>query len=111
MQMLVLVLNNESYLEDLLNELEKKGIKGATIIDSTGMGRVLHSNDDIPIFGGIKFLMNDKRPFNKTIFTVIKDNQVEIATKAVKDVVGDLNEPGTGILFTVPVSYCEGINI
>lgn len=111
MQMLVLVLNNESYLEDLLSELEKKGIRGATIIDSTGMGRVLHSNDNIPIFGGIKFLMNDKRPFNKTIFTVIKDNQVEIATKAIKDVVGDLNEPGAGILFTLPVSYCEGINL
>lgn len=110
--MLIFVLNNVNHLEEILNELEKEGIKGATIIDSTGMGRVLHhtTNTDIPIFGSLKMLMNEQRPFNKTIFTVIEDEQVPIAVSAIKKVVGDLSKPDVGIVFTIPVNFVEGIN-
>ncbi|KYH34174.1 hypothetical protein CLTEP_18880 [Clostridium tepidiprofundi DSM 19306] len=109
--MLIFVLNNINYLEEIMNEFTKSGIKGATIIDSTGMAKVLNhfSSGEVPIFGSLKMLMNEKRPFNKTIFTVIKDSQVQTAVSAIERIVGDLSKPDVGIVFTIPVNFVEGI--
>jgi nitrogen regulatory protein PII len=76
------------------------------------MAKVLHSfhPNDVPLFGSLKMLMNEQRPFNKTIFTVIKNEQVETAVSAIKKVVGDLSEPDVGIVFTLPVNFVEGIH-
>lgn len=111
MQMLTFVLNNIDLLEDVISELNKAGINGATIIDSTGMGRLLYNskNENIPMFGSLRMILNNNRPFNKTIFTILKDSEVQIAINAIKSVVGDLSRPEAGILFTVPVNFIEGI--
>lgn len=111
MQVLIMVLNKTNYLEDIIKEFNNCGIRGATIIESTGMAKILTScGEEIPMFGSLKMLLNEKRPFNKTIFTVLKDEQVKIAVDAIKSVVGDLKKPGVGILFTLPVNYVEGIH-
>lgn len=111
MQVLIMVLNKTNYLEDIIKEFNNCGIRGATIIESTGMAKILTScGEEIPMFGSLKMLLNEKRPFNKTIFTVLKDEQVKIAVDAIKNVVGDLKKPGVGILFTLPVNYVEGIH-
>ncbi|WP_373897909.1 hypothetical protein ACER0A_010255 [Haloimpatiens sp. FM7315] len=110
MQVLIMVLNKTNYLEDIVKELNHCKIRGATIIDSTGMAKILTScGEEIPVFGSLKMLLNEKRPFNKTIFTVLKDEQIPIAINAIKKVVGDLSKPDVGILFTLPVNYVEGI--
>ena len=111
MQMLTFVLNNIDLLEDVISELNNAGIHGATILDSTGMGRLLYNsrNENIPIFGSLRMILNNNRPFNKTIFTVLKDSEVQIAINAIKAVVGDLSQPDAGILFTIPVNFVEGI--
>ena len=111
MEVLVIVLNKIDKLEDLMVEFNNWGIRGATIVDSMGMIRVLaddHS-DDIPLFGSLKMMLNENRPFNKTIFTVLDSEKVQIAVNCVKRVIGDLNKEGVGIMFTVPVNITEGI--
>jgi predicted transcriptional regulator len=111
MQLLVLVLNKVDSLEDILKGFIKAEIKGATILDSVGMARVLtHDNtDDLPLFGSLRMVLNENRPFNKTIFVVLKEEKVPDAIKAIKDVLGDLSKPDLGVLFTIPLSYTEGI--
>ena len=57
MQMFVLVLNREEFLEPLLEEMLKQNIGGATILESTGMMRVLdgdHNIDDLPVPGVLR---------------------------------------------------------
>jgi nitrogen regulatory protein PII len=110
MQLLVLVLNKVEKLENLLKDFVHIGIKGATVIDSTGMARVLHDDlDSIPIFGSIKMLINENYPYNKTVFVVLKDEQIKPTIESIKKTVGDLSKPNVGILFTLPVNYVEGI--
>jgi nitrogen regulatory protein PII len=110
MQLMVIVLNKVDKLENLLKEFIEIGIKGATVIDSTGMAKVLHDDfDDIPIFGSIKMFINESYPFNKTIFVLLKDEQIEPAIDSVKKIIGDLSKPDVGILFTMPVNRVEGI--
>ncbi len=40
---------------------------------------------------------------------VAEDDKVPVISKIVNDVTGGLDKPDTGILFTVPVSYAEGL--
>jgi len=53
-------------------------------------------------------LIDDKYPFNKTIFVVLDDDLVKPAIQAVKRVLGDLTKPNVGIIFVLPVEYVEG---
>ena len=86
--------------------LAKVGVKGATILDSQGMGGALvhNENPQVSIIGTLKSYLECCRPYNKTIFTVLESEElVEKVADAVKDVIGDINEPGAGLMFRLPV--------
>lgn len=106
MQILFLVLNKTEYLDSILTEFVNVGIKGATIIDSQGMASALieHHHNEIPFLGSLRNFINSSRPYNKTIFTVVDDDElVDKAVEAVNKVIGDISKPGFGVMFTVPV--------
>ena len=107
MQLLLFILNKEEHLEEILEMFLELDINGATIVDSIGMGRILAH--DIPIFAGFRNLMQDSRPGNKTIFTVVSDDKVEQVVKGIEQICGCLDEPGSGILITLPVSNVIGL--
>jgi len=106
MRLLVVVLNREEYLDDILALFVELGIRGATILDSVGMGRIL--SHDIPIFAGFRDLMVGNRPYNKTILSVVEDELVEAAVKGIEGVCGSFSRPGTGLIFTLPVDGIWG---
>jgi hypothetical protein len=111
MQFLLIVLNKVEKLDSLLEKLMEKEIAGATILSSTGMVRELAKNsEDFPIFGTLRFLINPDRKESKTIFMVLKDEQVDIVKKVVREVIGDLSQPDTAVLFTLPVLSVEGVD-
>lgn len=108
MQLLVAVINQEEKLDEILSGFLELGITGATIVNSEGMGRVL--SHDIPIFAGLQTLIARSRPQNQTIFSVIKeDEKVEGAITLLQEICGDLNDPATGIVFTIPVLRAVGL--
>jgi nitrogen regulatory protein PII len=107
MKLLVLVLNKEEFTEQVLERFVDIGVPGATIIETVGMGRVL--SQEIPIFAGFVDMMAGARPSNKTIFTLVEDDMVENVRQGVEDVIGKLDQPGTGILFAVNVDYHAGV--
>lgn len=108
MKVLVFVLNNEEYLEEVLEAYVEAGVTGATILDSEGMGRFL--TYEVPLFAGFKEFMKGNKPYNKTIFSVVRDDSVIKRVKSLIDgIVGDLNTPGTGIMFSLPVDWASGL--
>jgi nitrogen regulatory protein P-II 1 len=108
MQLLVAVINQPEALDDILSGFLELGITGATIINSEGMARVL--THDIPLFAGIQTLISRSRAQNYTIFSVIDEQQkVDAAFAVIQDVCGGLDAPGTGIMFTVPVTRAVGV--
>ena len=107
MQLLVFVLNQEEYLDEILSAFVEVGVKGATVIDSVGMGRILAH--DIPIFAGLRHLLEGNRPYNKTIFAVVEDGKVDEVIAVIEDICGSLDKPGSGLLFTLPVSKVKGL--
>ncbi len=107
MHLLILVLNKEEHLEEVLEVFLELDIHGATIIDSIGMGRILAH--DIPIFAGFRNLMQESRPGNKTIFTVVDEKKISRVVQGVEQICGSLDKPGAGILVTIPVGIAKGI--
>ncbi|MFO7892961.1 MAG: hypothetical protein R6U63_04440 [Longimicrobiales bacterium] len=108
MELLVAVINQEDRLDDILSGFLELGITGATVIDSEGMGHVL--SHDIPIFAGLQTLISRARPQNQTIFSVIdSDEKVEGAIALLQEICGDMDNPATGIVFTIPVSRITGL--
>ena len=109
MQVFFFVMNRTEHLEHLLQEFEKNGILGATVMDSKGMARILHSEEEMPLFYGLRSIVAPERRSSKTIFCVLNDDKVELARKIVNQVTGGLDHPDSGVMFGVPISFAEGL--
>lgn len=107
MKLMVIILNKTEVLDYLLEGLSAAGISGATIIESSGMAMTLSKLDSSFISASIRSLFTGEED-NRTIFSVIKNNQLETVRRVVYNTVGDLSQPNTGILFTVPLDFVEG---
>ncbi|MGH4050907.1 MAG: hypothetical protein ACREVX_06065 [Clostridium sp.] len=103
-----IILSNVNELDDISKVFYENGC-GATTIDSCGIGKVLlRNNIDIPIFAGIRNLVEGTKPYNKTIISVIKkENKMRtIVDKINKDF---LATPDSGVMFVMPVLECYGL--
>ncbi len=109
MCLVVIVLTETDCLNTLLEELSQEGIMGATILSSHGMAHSLYEYDELRFFGSLRILLDPQRKESKTILIVCKEELVPVISKITNRVTGGLDKPDTGILFTVPVNYVEGI--
>ena len=89
MHLLVAVINQPEKLDEILVGFVELGVRGATVIQSEGMGRVL--SHDIPIFAGLQTLISQSRPDNRTIFSVLSD---ELVDPVISPASGSVRRPG-----------------
>ena len=111
MYLLVNVLEQTQHLTGIMEGFARIGIQGSTVIDSTGMGRVLmKTHATSPLMKQINKVLNDLESSNKILLTVVREKTVlQEAVKVIRSFCGDLNEPGKGILFAVPLEFVEGL--
>jgi nitrogen regulatory protein PII len=107
MQLLFAVINHEELVDDILAGFIELGITGATVLESKGMGRVL--SREVPIFAGLRTLAAASRPANRTIFCLADDAKIDAAISLIQEVCGNLDAPGAGIVFTLPVGRVVGL--
>ena len=111
MYLLVSVLEETEKLTDIMEGFARIGIKGSTVLDSIGMGRVLmKARASLPVMKQINKVITDLQSSNKTIITVIQNKDIlDQAIRIVKSLCGDLCQPGRGILFALPLEVVEGL--
>lgn len=110
MFLLVFVLNKTEKLNEILQRFLEIGIKGATVLDSKGMGETFLECDDFIIGGLRKMIYNDCRATNKTVFSVVNSKEsAENAIREIEAIAGSLEEPGTGIAFTINLESVKGM--
>lgn len=110
MNLLVVILKKADLVTEICKELAEEGVHGGTIIDGKGMASIIEKMDDLPIFGMLKSILSDddEQEIVKVMLFVMNDEETEEARKTIQRVVG-LDEPNTGIMFAVPVSFVEGL--
>lgn len=112
MYLILFVLNDCDRLESLLNAWEEVGVRGATILHSSGLGRLRNGvfRDDVPLLPSLEALYEHDESFSRTLFTVIEDETIiDGLVKATEQVVGDLSKPDTGLLIVMPVLRAHGL--
>ncbi len=110
MKCLFIILNEVELLDDLLTKLSDSGIKGATILSSTGMARqlFLEGGEEPNFIGSLRSFLNPDRKESKTIICVLKDENLPIAKDIVRDVMHNFDRPDSGIMFSIPVNGVQG---
>jgi hypothetical protein len=113
-QMIWFVLHDASLLGDLLAAWKEIGVLGVTILPSTGLRRLENSDilrEDIPLIPSIEDLVSDEETLNRTLFTIVDDDSIiDKVVEVTQKIVGDLNDPNTGILCVIPLGKVYGLN-
>ncbi len=112
MQLLFLVIKRVDLVDDVMVALAKAGIKGGTSIDSVGMAKSISTSDSMASLGLLNSILKgvDPKQKGKTVFVAVDDSKVDDAIAAIKRITGDLSKPNAGVLFTVPITYWEGLD-
>ena len=107
MELLFCVVHGHRLVEDLLTGFLDVGIRGATVVDAKGMAEILTTQ--VPIFAGFKSLFPVGGGHTYVIMSALDKDQVDVAIRLIEEVAGDFEQPGSGILFTVPLSRIKGL--
>ena len=112
MFLILFVLHDNDNLDRILLAWEETGVKGITIIPSTGLGRIRTSalREDLPLIPRLEDLLCHTENLNRTIFTIVEDEEIiDKIVSVTEQIVGDLYEPDTGILAVLPLTRVYGI--
>ncbi len=111
--MVMFVLDDIDKCSPIFDAWEDAGVKGITILESTGLGRIRRQSgyrDDLPLMPSIRKLLQTREEHHRTIFTLVKTEElVDKLIDATQSVMGDLNEPNRGVIFVLPVARVVGI--
>ncbi len=114
MYLVLFVLHDPNYLDELLTAWENAGVGGVTILPSTGLARfrsIGAFRDDLPLIPSLEDFREHVENLNRTIFTIVQDDaMVDKVVEATEKVIGDLDLPNTGIMTVLPCARVYGLN-
>ncbi len=108
MYMIFVVIHDPEMLDPLLSAWQEADLRGATIIESTGMIR--RQSKHLPM----RYFFDNNQFYgegNCTVFTVVKDeSRIEDCLAVTESVLGDLDEPSTGVFMAFPLTHTKGFS-
>ncbi len=107
MFMILCVVDEPGMRDKVLKAWYKNGIKGITIIESTGIHRL---GDHLSIPMRYTFRGADAERGNNTLLTVVENEEtIQRCLEITESVIGDFNDPNTGIFIAWPLSFAKGV--
>ncbi|RPJ51315.1 MAG: hypothetical protein EHM21_02975 [Chloroflexi bacterium] len=107
MYMILCVIDQPDHVNAVLNEWQRNGITGVTIVESTGLHR-LGVQPHIPmryVFGS-----TSTERGNMTLFTVVeKEETIQRCLEITEGITGDFSLPNTGIFIAWPLGFAKGV--
>lgn len=110
MQLLIFITKKEDLIDELMKRLAMAGIRGGTVLESTGMAKSLANAEELPMFDVFKEIVKQQHTTSKTVLFGVEDEKVELVRTIVKEVFGDLSAPNSGVLMGLPLSFVDGVN-
>lgn len=110
--LVVLIVDDPDNCPAILESWETLGVRGVTILESTGLGRLKRSGlrDDMPLMPSLRDILESNEEHHRTLLSVVDDEQkVDEMIAAAQKITGDLDRGNTGFLFVVPVLRVHGL--
>jgi hypothetical protein len=113
-ELVVLVVDDATKVTDVLNIWLQVGVSGVTLLESSGLGHEFGdygARNDLPLMPSLASLLRVREEKSRTLFTIVPDDfDIEALITATEIVTGELDNPDTGILFTLPISRARGLH-
>ncbi|MCB9528000.1 MAG: hypothetical protein H6701_06310 [Myxococcales bacterium] len=100
------ILKDYRHVEDVLLGFVEAGVTGATVIEGRGMGQLI---GQIPIFAGLRGMFPGSAGDSHIVIAVMDAARARAADRLVEKIAGPLDQPGTGITFTIPLGTVRGL--
>ncbi len=104
-KLLVVILYESYYLDDILEYFIEIGITGSTVIDSVGMGGILTK---VPLFASFIDFLGSNKNYSKTILSVIDEDALKTVVEGIEDILGDLEKRSGAMIFTLDITFAKG---
>jgi nitrogen regulatory protein PII len=113
MYMILFVLDDPEQLDQVLDAWDSVGVTGVTIVESTGINRRRQASQvGAPFMAGINRLMSGDIENHFTLFCIVRsESLVDQCVKATEGIVGDLDEPNSGVLVAWPLTFVKGVPV
>ncbi len=111
MFLLVIILNEIEYLQDIIKKMREVGLRGATILESSGSANVV-DNDlySVSFLASLVNALEGKSKASRVVISLIeREEQVKKAMDEIQKILGgDLKKPNLGMMFVLPVTHFRG---
>ena len=109
MHMVMLVLDIADRLDAVLDAWSAAGVRGATIAETTGVHRRRGRRGHVAARYALGGMAPRGEEGNYTLWAIVPDEETaRRCLVAAEGVVGDLDEPNTGVLAAWPLAFVKG---
>jgi hypothetical protein len=111
MQMVMFVLDNPDYLDEVLDVWRAVGVSGVTIIESSGLFRRREPKRVGARYAfGMGLGAQNVEVGHYTLFVIVPDAPtVQRCLEAAESIVGDLSEPNSGVFTAWDLPFVKGV--
>jgi len=104
-KLLIFVLYETKFLNDILELFLERGIRGATVLESRGMRNVL---SNVPLFGDFLNFLGERSDESSTILTILAEEEINPLIYAIEEIMGDLDTHSGALVLAVDVIFSKG---
>ncbi len=104
-KLFMIILYEQNFFEDILDIFLERGIRGATVVESSGIKDDL---SNIPLFSNFFNFLGGGSNESKTIMTTVKESEVQPIVREIEEIMGDLDTHTGAMVMALDMYYLKG---
>lgn len=104
-KLVIIVLYEQQFLDDILELFIELGIRGSTVIDSIGMGGILTK---VPLFADFINFLGQNKNYSKTILLNASEQELQEVTHGIENIMGNLDTHGGTVIMALNLEFVKG---
>lgn len=104
-KLLIIVLYEKRFFEDIIDLFLARGIRGVNVMDSSGVKDIL---SNIPLFSSFLNFLGERSDISKTIMAIVPESEVSEIVGEVEEIMGDLDTHTGAAVMALDIFFLKG---